>query len=617
LSVKTGPSSPVQSCTVSQGGGNVAGAPISNIKVDCTTNKYSISGTVSGLDGTLVLANGTTTKTMTSNGEFTFADIDSGTEYNIVVQTPPSGPTQDCTVTGGQGTIVNQNIEGVSVVCVTRELSIGGTVTGLIQGGTIQLKNGSELKDITADGTFTFDTKQLSGTEFTVTMTSSPNTQRCNLTGATGTLGAENVTTVKVNCSTLRTLSGTVSGLNGSTGLKLANGTDTVDITADGTFTFEQTYPDGDAYLVEVSSPATAPWQDCIITNGSGTFSDNVSDVQVVCTKKSFNLNVNVTGLVGSGLVLENNDGSAAHNLAVTATGISTFTDKVVSGSSYTVSVLTPPTTPTQTCEIASSTGTVGGTDITLLVTCTTTTYTVGGTVAAGYVTGMVLQDNEGDDLSISSTGTFTFATKVASGKSYAVTIKTSPAGTNCAVYGGSGTVTNANITSVYVTCSPPYNFDFNTQGWYTNAAPTGLTLAWADAISSTPGGGSLQVNWPAAPGTGYKGFQIGVSVSPALNLSWATTMSLKIRIDGATPASNNYGQFELYVQDSVGAWQTGPTATPWYLMTLGQWYAASSPLPASGIDFTKISGFGLNIYINDQALMQATTIYIDSVTFE
>ena len=66
----------------------------------------------------------------------------------------------------------------------------------------------------------------------------------------------------------------------------------------------------------------------------------------------------------------------------------------------------------------------------------------------------VVLQDNGGDDLSVSANGAFTFATKLATGTAYNVTVKTNPSGQSCSVSGGSGTVGTANVTSVAVSCT-------------------------------------------------------------------------------------------------------------------------------------------------------------------
>ena len=81
------------------------------------------------------------------------------------------------------------------------------------------------------------------------------------------------------------------------------------------------------------------------------------------------------------------------------------------------------------------------------------TTYTVGGTVS-GLSGTVVLQDNGGDNLSVSANGGFTFATALAGGAAYSVTVKTNPSGQSCSVANGSGTVASANITNVAVTCA-------------------------------------------------------------------------------------------------------------------------------------------------------------------
>ena len=105
---------------------------------------------------------------------------------------------------------------------------------------------------------------------------------------------------------------------------------------------------------------------------------------------------------------------------------------------------------------MANGSGTVGSANITnVAVTCTAgrATYSVGGTVS-GLSGTVVLQDNGGDDRSVSASGAFTFATALATGSAYNVTVKTNPAGQSCSVANGSGTVGSANITNVAVTCT-------------------------------------------------------------------------------------------------------------------------------------------------------------------
>ena len=88
----------------------------------------------------------------------------------------------------------------------------------------------------------------------------------------------------------------------------------------------------------------------------------------------------------------------------------------------------------------------------------TISTYTIGGSVS-GLANGqsVVLQDNGGDNKTVSSNGAFSFATPINSGSAYAVTVLTQPTGQTCFVSNGSGTA-NANVTNVAVTCAnnPP-----------------------------------------------------------------------------------------------------------------------------------------------------------------
>ena len=82
-------------------------------------------------------------------------------------------------------------------------------------------------------------------------------------------------------------------------------------------------------------------------------------------------------------------------------------------------------------------------------------TFTVGGTVSGLTGTGLVLQNNNSGDLAIAANGAFAFATPLAAGAAYSVTVKTQPTGPTqtCTVGNGAGTATSA-VTSVTVTCS-------------------------------------------------------------------------------------------------------------------------------------------------------------------
>src|SRR5262245_55965861 len=90
----------------------------------------------------------------------------------------------------------------------------------------------------------------------------------------------------------------------------------------------------------------------------------------------SYTVGGSVSGLSGSGLVLQN---SGASNLSVAANGNFTFATSVNASAPYTVSVLTQPSNPAQTCTVSNGSGFIGSANITnVSVTCATL-YTIGG----------------------------------------------------------------------------------------------------------------------------------------------------------------------------------------------------------------------------------------------
>ncbi len=98
-------------------------------------------------------------------------------------------------------------------------------------------------------------------------------------------------------------------------------------------------------------------------------------------------------------------------------------------------------------------------------------TYTVGGNVS-GLAAGqsVTLLDNSGDSYNALASGAFTFATGLATGVSYAVTVGAQPMSQICAVTNGTGTMGSSSVTNVGVNCLNPgesvlYSFAGGTDG--------------------------------------------------------------------------------------------------------------------------------------------------------
>jgi hypothetical protein len=190
--------------------------------------------------------------------------------------------------------------------------------------------------------------------------------------------------------------------------------------------------------------------QTCAVANGSGTIAgSNVTNVAVSCTTNPvYTVSGTISGLSGA-VTLQDNGGD---NLTASANGLFTFLTGLQNGSSYSVTVLAQPSG--QTCAVANGSGTVSAANVTnVAVNCTVNGFnTVGGTVSglSGVVT---LQDNGGDNLDVGANGAFTFATALASGSAYAVTILTQPFFQTCTVANASGVIAGANVTDVAVSC--------------------------------------------------------------------------------------------------------------------------------------------------------------------
>jgi 6-phosphogluconolactonase (cycloisomerase 2 family) len=478
VSVATQPTAPYQSCVVSAGSGTVTSGDITNVAVTCIVNTYTVGGTVTGLSGSgLVLQdNGGNNLAVTANGIFTFSSpVASGGAYSVSVLTQPSSPSQTCTVGSGAGTIINGGVVNVTLTCTTNKYTVGGSVAGLRGSGLVLQDNGGNNLAVAASGAFAFTTPVTSGAPYAVTVLTQPTSpsQTCTVGGSTGTVTSANIGTVTINCTTnTYTVGGTVTGLSG-TGLVLQdNGGNDLTVASGASsgpsaaipFSFSTPVASGTPYAVTVLAQPGSPSQTCTVGGGAGTVtSANIGTVTINCTTNTYPVGGTVSGLAGSGLTLTDNGGDS---LAVTRNGTFVFATPVSSGAGYSVAVSNQPTGLSQTCTISagSGSGTVTASAVTsIVVTCTTNTYTVGGTVrglaqfASGAATGLTLQDNGTSNFSVnangSATASFQFATTVASGGTYGVTTFAVPEGYTCVVANGAGTITNANVTSVIVTC--------------------------------------------------------------------------------------------------------------------------------------------------------------------
>lgn len=122
--------------------------------------KRQIGGTITGLNGTVVLQNnGADNVSTSSNGAFNFSStIAEGAQYSTTILTQPTDQT--CTVTNGSGTVGSANVTNISLLCalnpttLTTSLStLALSVTGLTEYGVGGTPSSGVPRSITVTNT--------------------------------------------------------------------------------------------------------------------------------------------------------------------------------------------------------------------------------------------------------------------------------------------------------------------------------------------------------------------------------------------------------------------------------------------------------------------------------
>lgn len=253
------------------------------------TPSFSIGGTVTGLNGSVVVQNnGGDDLTITADGSFTFPTaLPDGSAYALTVLTNPSSPVhQTCTPSNASGTTNGSNVTNIAIVCSTNSYTVGGSVAGLTGAVVLQNNAGDDLT-LSANGRFTFATSVADTARYDVTILAQPAGQTCSVVNSSGTVNGNNVINVTVTCSTnVHTVGGTVAGLSGTVVIQ-NNGADSSTITSNGPFMFATPIAEDSPYNVTVQTQPAG--QTCTVNNGSGTMGgSNITNVSVNCVEKPF-----------------------------------------------------------------------------------------------------------------------------------------------------------------------------------------------------------------------------------------------------------------------------------------------------------------------------------------
>ena len=165
----------------------------------------------------------------------------------------------------------------------------------------------------------------------------------------------------------VRTVGGTVNGLDSAKSVRLKLASQSLLITANGSFVFPVPLDQGIQYEVDVQAQPTA--QVCTVSNGTGIMGTSaISNVEVDCVdvnpSQTFPVQVQVSGLSGTLRLVDNN----TDPLTVTRNGVYPFPTLVAGGAAYSVTVVSQPSG--QVCVVSNPSGNVTTAAVTVGVVC-------------------------------------------------------------------------------------------------------------------------------------------------------------------------------------------------------------------------------------------------------
>ena len=223
-----------------------------------------------------------------------------------------------------------------------------------------------------------------------------------------------------------------------------------------------------------------------------------------------------VTGLKGSGLVLQS---PGLPDVPLSTNESFLIANAVPTGFSYAATVKVQPVNPTQQCTIVGGSGSVQQSNVSNIVVTCVNTYTLSGTVSglslSRLTSGVLLQNNLGNDLIVNVNGVFTFATAVPDGMPYSVTVKTQPLTPpeTCVVMNGSGTLAGP-VSGISVQCQHNPGTHLYVTDYILEFANQGVISAFSIGVDGTPavfGGAGVTASGPR-----------GIAVDPSGQFAYA-----------------------------------------------------------------------------------------------
>ena len=224
-------------------------------------------------------------------------------------------------------------------------------------------------------------------------------------------------------------------------------------VSANGTYSLQ--LPAGTAYSLRIQSQPVG--QTCTLTNPSGTVSADVNNISVACLDNELPpgarpLGGSVAGLgAGKTLVLQLSAQGITQEATVTTDGLFGFAQPLAGP--YSITVRSQPLA--QTCTVAGGQGVadVNAPAPTISVTCAAAAYRLSGTVSGSIGVVALRNTANGETVTVSGNGAFSFAQPVLAGTVYSVVVASTSPGQTCSVGGGTGFAVG-DVLQISVTCA-------------------------------------------------------------------------------------------------------------------------------------------------------------------
>lgn len=312
VSAKPEDNSSKVTCLSFQGDKEVTG-DVTNIKVQCESSDFSVTGGVSGL-----LSSDKVPLTGASEGHYGIgphvfiANKAPGTQYNIQVD-KAHNTIYECEIEGHNNGTLSSDINDVSILCEPKKFSLSGNINGAPTTGTLNIKVDSASHQATQDLDLSLKPTKYSlsqaltyGAYYTVEASvSGEPLVLCEILKKDEKV-EDDVKDAHINCQ-IKSLNakGTVSGLLGNDKVDLS-GTDSPDGHFENGFhTFISSQGSKTTrYSISITSDANANY-DCIIdVDYKGELQSDVDNIVITCKPKTFSISGTISIALTKGLLL-------------------------------------------------------------------------------------------------------------------------------------------------------------------------------------------------------------------------------------------------------------------------------------------------------------------------